>query len=183
MTMRAIRTFAFWTFKAGPLARIICRVTKGSWAHMGIGFRMEDMSERYFEALYSKGVVGPKPISELKAFGNKKGCRWWYDYAELDSGASQAKYLECRGQVGKVGYYAWQLACMWAFERLGVPVPHSPDRVVCSELVARVLSPELDLRDAIHNKFDMVNPASAYRRWIKLHAMDASSESAPTEGD
>ena len=168
--MRAIRTFLFWSTSPSWLSRMICRITRGPWNHTGIGFRMDDCSEYYYEALAGKGVRGPKPMCELDAFAEKPGCVVFKDYTELSPDKSYGKMLECVEMTGRTGYAEWQLVCMWAFERFNIPVPTSPNRVVCSELTSRVLSPDIDLRDPSHTTFDTVNPSSSFRAWMRLHS-------------
>jgi hypothetical protein len=168
--MSAIRTFLFWSTTDGWISRLIRRITKGQWSHTGVGFRLEDCSEWYFEAHAGKGVRGPLSIKNLEVWGSKDGHRWWMDYTELSPKESEAKWIECLSLAGHTSYSEWQLVCMWAFERFGIPVPRSPHKMVCSELTSRVLTPEIDLRDKVRTRFDEVNPNSAFRAWMRLHA-------------
>jgi hypothetical protein len=181
----AISVWLFWTARIrSPLTWLIVRVTgrrlpdkSDAWAHMGVGFTMADGREIYFECLYHDGFAGPKPREKLQAFWVAGGRLKIHRIPGLTGYAAHRIYLTCSEWVGKKGYFAWQLAMMWAFERLGIRVPPSPDRLVCSEAAARLLWPHLDLRDE-HRDFDEVNPNSAYRRFLEISSQRASGHVA-----
>ena len=167
----AIAAFIFWTASPSAVSRLIVRVTgrqladrSDVWSHMGIGFVFNDLTSVYYEAFFSQGFSGPKPLAKLLNFENAGG-RLHRQTVKLRPGGAEIKRRECETWVGKRGYYALQLAAMWACERLGTRVRETPNRVVCSEAVARLLYPEIDLRDSRRTRFDEVNPNSAYRRF------------------
>jgi hypothetical protein len=78
-------------------------------------------------------------------------------------------------------YNAAQLAAIWASIRFGCPVPRTPTRGICSEDVARLLFPILDLREP-GKSFDHADPNSVYRQYLALqiatrHAAERSAAS------
>ena len=142
------------------------------WSHAGIIFNLDNGESEYYEALFSEGFVGPKPTTHLiEKISEKNG-----KLKILDSGIKeiycQGIYLQCQSWVGKKGYNKLQLVSMWFFERIGRwigwKIPRSPNKLVCSEAVARLVYPYIDLRDEIRTRFDEVNPNSAYRKFIKI---------------
>lgn len=112
--------------------------------------------------------MGPRTLSDLQSWAEKPGRRLAVLPTSIRGAAAERVHRQAQSWVGRVGYFAWQLAGMWAFERLRIPVRKSPGKVVCSEAVARLVFPELDLRDAFRD-FDAVNPASGWRKyhWLK----------------
>ena len=109
------------------------------------------------------------PHRPLFRFAEKDGKRKLVvAYTDLDARTSEEKRQVCRAMVGTVGYGQAQLVLMALSERYHLPVPHSPSRVVCSEAVSRILYPQIDLRDARRKRHDMVNPNSAWRRWLEM---------------
>lgn len=167
----ATRTFIFWVDPATRFAALAKFGTDGPWGHMGVGFELSDKSEIYYEALLSEGFVGPKPIARLHRFVAEDDKRKLVvAYTDLDAATSVAKRHVCEGLTGWLGYNSLQLGLMAISERYHIPVPRSPGKVVCSEAVARVLQPEIDLRDGRRVRFDMVNPNSAWRRYLGIRA-------------
>lgn len=173
----SIRAFIFWSYHPGLLGRLTVRVTgnqlpdhSDAWSHMGLGFQfaLNARDTVYYEALFSDGFRGPKSIWKLIDFEKTGGRVAIYPVPIFGENADRLKKL-CDAWVGRKGYYAWQLVSMWSFERfgrfLGAHVPRSPDRLVCSEAVARLVFPAIDLRDDIRKEFDEVNPNSAWRKW------------------
>ena len=121
----------------------------------------------YFEALFETGFCGPEYLQNLFAWRDADKRRsvavlWLRVSPDL----AQKKFLEASILVGKLGYAETQLLSMLWFERVGkyfgFKVPKSLDRVVCSQAVAQILAPEIDLRDSVHTQFDEVTPGSAY---------------------
>ena len=176
----AIHAFIFWSYDPSSwMAPLTVRITgrrlpdkSDAWSHMGLGFRFECAEDDtvYYEALFSDGFCGPKRIWKLMDFEKTGGRVGIYPIPIYGAAAADLKKL-CNAWVGRKGYYAWQLVSMWAFERfgrfLGAHVPRSPERVVCSEAVARLVFPALDLRDDARD-FDEVNPNSAWRKWQQI---------------
>jgi hypothetical protein len=170
---QADEAFIFWTRGTSALSRLIVRVTGGqlpdhsdAWSHMGLGFYMADGTQEYFEALAGRHVQGPKPLSKLKAWvQSDPRHRCHIELLPLDKQTSQLKYQIVRSWVGTVGYSLWQLYIIWRTERFSWPMRAVWPGVVCSELVARVLAPEVDLTDSYRTIPDAVNPNSAWRAW------------------
>jgi len=176
--MKPVRIFIFWSYVPEWWSWAIVRITgrqlpdmSDAWSHMGIAFEFSDGSNQVFEALFSKGFTGPESMESIyEKIKSKNG-----KIAVIATGIKEIYveeiYKRCESQVGKLGYYAWQLALMWFYERIGRfigwKIPHSPDKTVCSEAVARLVWPHLDLRDEIRTEFDEVNPCSAWRKWFK----------------
>jgi len=183
----AIKLFLFWSFDpTSTMPKLTVRVTgrqlpdkSDSWGHEGLGFELSDGTLEYYECLFSDGFRGPKPIEKLMEF-QKAGGR--VDIQVVDSlKCPEAQQIRntCQMWVGQKGYYAWQLVLMWYFERVlrfyHKHIPPSPNRLVCSEAVARLVWPWIDLRDEDRN-FDEVNPNSAYRKWLKIKEANETTD-------
>ncbi len=169
---QATDIFVFFCRGEGMLSRAIMRITGGEWSHCGIGFTLLNpdggtREEVYFEALFRRGFQGPRSIKHI------------YDWKAgdprrdvivvrlgVDPAVATAKLVVAQTLVGLVGYAAWQLVGMWAFERfgrsMGWHVPRSRRRMVCSEAVASILYPQIDVTDAHHVRLDEVTPVSLY---------------------
>lgn len=167
---RAVRTFIFWVFADTRLSRLTRFATDGSWSHMGLGFVMDTGFLCIYEALWAeKGFVGPKPFARVMEFAAENPKRKLaLQYTGLDEQTSERKRLVCEASKGVLSYGPWQLAMMGLSERYHVPVPKSERKVVCSEIVSRILQPEIDLRDGRRRTDDHVNPNSAWRRWLEV---------------
>jgi len=173
--MNAVKVFIFWTAGKSWLSRLIVRVTgrqlsdkSDAWSHMGIGFMLEDGKRIYFEALFSQGFTGPKPIEKLLAFRDAGG-KLSIQFTSIVGPNAEATRERCLIWKMYKSYYAWQLLMMWAFERvgrfIGWRISRTPGKVVCSEAVGSLVWPFIDLRDEIRTGFDMVNPNSAWRKY------------------
>lgn len=173
----AISAFIFWSADASSwLAPLTIHITghqlpdrSDAWSHMGLGFGLFDGRVVYFENLFSDGFCGPKPIEKLIAFHTAGGRLSIQPLDHLSSAVCQHIREKCEAWVGqRRGYFAFQLIAMGAFERVMRFVHRhirpSPNRGVCSEDVARLLFPYVDLRDPDRD-FDEVNPNSAWRKW------------------
>lgn len=146
-------------------------MTDGPWAHMGLAFGMSDESGQYCEALMGENVTGPKDVAKLTALqAENSKTRIAFVLLQLTPEECEQKRQLCFAWRGVMTYSKPQLLAMAMFERYGLPVPHSPSRVVCSEFVARVLYPQIDLRDLRRTRFDEVNPNSAWRRLMEIQA-------------
>jgi hypothetical protein len=195
--------FVFFCRGEGLLSRSIMRITDGQWSHCGIGFTIPaksvppdsplrpplstsvDVYEVYFEALFRKGFQGPRAISHIYDWKAKDPRR---DVIVVRLGVDPAvateKLIMAQTLVGLVGYAAWQLVAMWAFERfgrsMGCHVPRSRRRVVCSEAVATILYPQIDVTDAHHTRLDEVTPVSLYwaiQRYLGMrHSADVENK-------
>ena len=173
----AVRTFIAWVDSALPHGRAISYLTDGPWSHQLIGFELVDGSPVYYESLYKTGFTGPHDLAKLTAWLAKNPARKFVKtFVPIDAAASQAKRLAADRMAGNMGvghqagYGKLQLLLMAAFERYGIPVPASPNHVVCSEAVSRLLCPEIDLRDHRRKSHDEVNPNSAWHRWLEIQA-------------
>lgn len=161
-----IRCFIYWTRDDRSLVSwLIRRVTGCDWSHVGIGFAFVDSCDNpagcvAFEALFGLGFVGPTPWQDILAWAKQPGRSiMTEDVIPPSLMMLQEKYALALRLVGALGYAVWQLLAMWGFERLGIRVPRSPRRVVCSEIVARILFPEIELRTD-GRSFDEVTPCS-----------------------
>lgn len=162
-----VEMFAFWTHGEKWISQVISRVTGCPWSHCGIGFVLEEgktTKRVYFEALFSGGFQGPKPWNDVTDWKAANKERRLFS-RELGTGPDMAmkKLSLCRQLVGIRSYFAWQLVCMYFFERFGWKVPRSDKKVVCSEIVGRVLYPEMDLRTE-GRTFDEITPCSICQR-------------------
>jgi len=183
--LTAIKVGLFFSFVPEFASKLIVRVTgkkldnkSDAYSHCGVVFEMSDGKIIYYEALFSEGFSGPKPIKKLQAKIIKNDGRFCFWWLSLDSAVAEQVRLRCENWVGTRGYYAWQLASMWWFERVGRHfgwhVPASPSKMVCSEACARSLFPWIDLRDNDHPRFDEVNPNSVYRRTVEIDILGAA---------
>ena len=160
---------AFVFFAAGDnlFSRLIAKIC-GVWSHAGVGFRLQNGDSIYFEALFAKGVQGPKPLVHLMEWVVKSQKRR-VAIVELpiEANVCERKYGIAQTYRDLAGYGEWQLLAMWFFEKIGRRwgwhVPRSPGRVVCSEFAARVLWPEIPLTDSMRPRLDEVTPGSAWR--------------------
>lgn len=174
-TGTATDIFVFFCQGDSILSRLIMRLSSRS--HCGIGFVGSDGSDLYpwavyFEALFGKGFQGPRSLSDLSDWAAKNPKRKIeVIYLGVEPSVAHAKFIQASEMVGKRGYAEWQLLAMWFFERMGRRwgwhVPRSTGRVVCSEAVARILAPEIDLRDPDHPGFDEVTPGSVHDAVMK----------------
>lgn len=178
---KAVRVFVFWSYVPEWWAKAIVWITgkqlpdkSDAWSHMGIGFEMLDGCALYFEAIVEQGFCGPKPIKKLIDKINSSNGRLKVEYLiDLNSEGATWLYLKCEKWVGIKTYSAWQLIRMWFFERfgrwIGIHVRPTPDKLVCSEAVARLIHPfGYDLTDSIRIRYDEINPNSAFRKWLKI---------------
>ena len=178
--MNPLRVFIFWSYVPEWWSKAIVWITgkqfpneSDAFSHMGIGFEMSDGSAEYYECIVRKGFIGPQPIKKLIDKINSSNGRLKVEYLNLkEFQAIQLSGL-CRSWVGRKSYSEWQLIRMWFFERfgrwIGLHIPRTPDLLVCSEAVARLIYDYgYDLTDEIRTRFDEVNPNSAYRKWLKI---------------
>jgi len=176
----ALKAFIFWSADdTSWLTPFTIRVTGGqlpdksdTWSHMGLGFELAGGKTIYYENLFRDGFRGPKPIEELIAFRNAGGRLSIQPVDGLTVETCESIRDRCEAWADKRrGYYHWQLIAMWYFERFlrfyHRHIQPSPDRGVCSEDVARLLHPFVELRDTIRD-FDEVNPNSAWRQWLNI---------------
>ena len=161
----------FYTFSGSKIAMLARWSTNGPFGHMGIAFERADGSIDCFEARSDEGFVGPFPIEEMAAYVDTRSGHFLIGNA-LDLAPTDVSniYTAAMNMVGNVSYSKMQLGLMFLSERYGVRLRHSPNKVVCSEAVARLLYPHVDLRDCDHSTFDVVSPNSAYWRMCEIQA-------------
>ena len=164
---KVISMFVFFAAGETWFSGLIKKVC-GGWSHMGIGFRLDDGSAEYFEALYAKGVRGPKPLQDLIDWSWEVPSRqvaivnlpWIPPYI------CERKYGISRTYVGMAGYGELKLLVMWCFEKvsrkIGLKLLDSTRQVVCSTFAARVLYPDYPLTDKVRLTDDEVTPGSAW---------------------
>jgi len=180
MTSPPIRTFLYWLNSGSRFARLIAFASDGPWSHMGGGFELEDGTIERFEALKHQGFNGPKPMQSLLDFvQSDPKRRMAIEYTDLDAEQSVIARDRCKSMVGKVAYGELQLALMGLSERYFLPVPTTRGVTVCSEAWSRILEPWVDLRDRRRHKHDMVNPNSAWRRFLEIKGGYSELNAAP----
>ena len=161
----------FYTFSGSKIAKLARWATNGPWGHMGISFEKDDGSIDCFEARSDEGFVGPFPVQQTAAYVDERG--GYFEISkplDLSTAAVASIHAGTRRMVGNVTYSKMQLGLMFLAERYGIRLPPSPNKVVCSEAVARLLDPHVDLRDCDHSTFDVVSPNSAYWRMCEIQA-------------
>lgn len=176
-----MKVFIFWSYIPEWWSKAIVWITgkqlpdeSDAFSHMGIGFEYGDGKREYFEAIIDEGFSGPKPYEKL--FNKTKSGQLVLEWLQFSPEDAEKLWIECQAWVGKKSYSARQLIQMYFFERLGIPVPRSPGRVVCSEAVTRLIGEQIarrlklsrfyDLRDEKRKTYDEVNPNSAYRKRV-----------------
>ena len=162
----------FYTYSGSVIAMLAAWATGKPWGHVGIAFEYHDGRIECFEARSAEGFVGPFPIEEARAYIKERGGKFLLGkpLVEISEQASAAIYENALDMVGNVSYSKIQLGLMWLSERYGFKPKRSEDKIVCSEAVAMVVHPHLDLRDANHDSFDTVPPNSAYWRMCEIQA-------------
>ena len=176
----AIAVYVFFTKGEKVLSKMICAAEDSPFSHMGIGFRLVSGLEYYYEALVRKGFRGPLPLADLVAWQAEKQKRALV-ILELPCLASRAETKRIVTDTFRdvVTYYEWQLVALLFAIKFGWPMFESPSRVVCSEIVARILSPEIELRDKTHKIFDLVTPGHAWRTLLRMNVLSLNSSQVP----
>lgn len=170
----AIGISAFWTCGEGKLSKAITGVLDSEYSHMGLIFHLRNGRSIYYEALVGRGVVGPRDAAELQAWADADPRRKLLVVALPNMAAcAELKQIIMETYVGMATYGEMQLLTMFAWERWGWKIRESKSRVVCSELCARILAPEMDLTDPQHPTPDYVSPKSAL---VRVRAILAPSE-------
>ena len=155
-----VELFVFACWGDSWISRLIRHVTGGP-SHVGVGWRfvspvVQDTIRRsrlvfdgvwYSEALFGR-TIGPARRWKRVVEWALKGPTRRIDERKvaLDRAAAVRCWRRAQLFVGRRSYGEWQLFFMWLHARVGTRVPSSPLKFVCSEYVARVLFPELDLR-------------------------------------
>lgn len=155
--------FVFFCWGDAFYSKLISRVTGGP-SHAGIGFYYENRESRYFEALFGKGVVGPRPFTKVKDWFLRSPKTRNIDVIPINGFTPEQcalKLAMAHTYVDTAGYGEMQMLAMYLFYRFGFRVPSTPGRVVCSEFVARLLSPEIELATK-DRSYDEISPAYLY---------------------
>jgi len=185
----SVHLLAMWG--DAPWSRAVSRLTGGGPSHVALAFLREDSyfnlpefapdveRERapdgcYIEALFGRGVRRPRPVSDAYAWAARRPSRRiesWplisLDPADQPSALARRKFAQALTWVGAAGYGHLQILAMLLRKKIGWPVRRTIGRVVCSELVARIMYPEIDLRDG--RDFDETTPANTLRAAIRLN--------------
>jgi hypothetical protein len=187
---KCIAVWIGWTYQDEWISRLIVRVAGGPYSHSFVRFDLEDGRHVYFESLFTKGVVGPRDFADLILWQAKDSRRrltvekvHWFTRAQC-----QAVYQRAVAMVGTAGYGKLQLLSHWWMERMGkrygFRMRNTPSKVTCAEFKARILHPDLDLRDEIRDHFDAVTPHSAgvqyHRIFRTLQASGAFDQAIET---
>lgn len=204
----AIAQYVFFSRGEKRSSDIICRVDNSPFSHMGIGFKIEaeggnlkdegkrekgkenchghtrtedDKTEVYYEALVGKGFRGPKPLTDLIGWQAELPERRSVLVAEIPSlaGIAELKRRLTQSYTEIVTYSEWQLVALFFAIRYGWEIAESHKGVVCSEIAARILYPEIELRDHEHHIFDLVTPGTAWRNLNRLDQWSRALNSAP----
>jgi hypothetical protein len=158
--MKARRIYVFFTRGDGVLSRLIAKVLGGVWTHAGLMFQLADGSEVYYEALAGEGVAGPRPAAELIDWQARRPADRKLLILELPDLAPAAgiKLAITETYKSLVTYSELALLAHWFFARFGVPLKDTPNRVICSELVSRILAPEYRVPCDTYPNHDCVTP-------------------------
>jgi hypothetical protein len=171
--MTPISAWIFWTGSNDFAGRIIRRVTGlGPWTHVGIGYNLASDKQVYFEAHWSHGAfAGPVDAAKLTGFElQRPGNRLTIRHLDLSHDDLMTAWERTWSMIDtRHGYARWQLVQIWALERLGLRVRHSPHKVICSEAVSRILNHIVDLRG--ERRHDEVTPNSAYEQFLIWEAV------------
>jgi len=158
----------------------IAALCDGSWSHTGL--MVQDLAGKciVYEAILADNAIDkrdaiPRFQSFLADDPRNRLCilplpraLLGYADAEIDLVVHYAEAC-----VGDVTYATGALLGLAFAQRLGINLPDSPSKQVCSEFVARVLgggdheaaAPIVcDLRDDRHNAYCLVTPDSVFRR-------------------
>ena len=181
-----IELWAYWMRSDDFIGNAIAGITDGDWSHAGLMIYRPDNTADVYEAIFEDNKIDkryavPRFTSFLAASpGNRLLLvplrRDVFGYTD-DDVARVIKYAE--SCVKDVSYARWQLVGMALAQRLGLPVPSSTTKQVCSEFLARCLGsgdeewnvPTLcDLRDDRHDTYDLCTPDSTKRRMMDILA-------------
>jgi len=168
---RLVNVRIFYTFSGSIIAKLAVFATKGPWGHVGIAFEYSDGSIVCFEARSDEGFVGPFPFQDVKDYVNARGGKYFIGKPlEIDTEDVQKIYQKAISMIGSVSYSKGQLGLIFLAERYGLPIRRSPNKIVCSEGVAVLVYPNVDLRDCDHDTVDKVTPNSVYYRDCEIQA-------------
>jgi hypothetical protein len=118
--------------------------------HVSLGFGFVDSEKPEF-IIEAAGPLKDTTVRSWKRVCDEMehwGANDWIEAVELSLPPAEAWYIyeQAHELVGNDTQYAtWQLIQIYLSIRLGLPIPSSPDRMVCSELVSRCLQLVVDL--------------------------------------
>jgi hypothetical protein len=160
MTLLAMWGDAWWS-------RAITRLTDGGPSHVALGFENDSFPGEYYEALAGHRVRGPIPYQDAQDWAAKRPKTRRLEFVKLseDRCLVDRKLKTAQMWVRAAGYGHLQIVAMLLFLKFGWRVPPSMGRVVCSELVARILWPDIDVTEG--HDFDAVTPANVWRAALK----------------
>ncbi|NCC50911.1 MAG: hypothetical protein EOM20_06800 [Spartobacteria bacterium] len=170
-----VRAKVFASTTGGKFSKLAQRVCDGDQTHMGLIFEFENNSAIYIEAYFRVGVR-LRPYGKLEEFLRADpDNRVWIAPTDIEDAEARALFRDCCNDIGRAGYYEWQLVLMWLHERLGralrFSLPNTEDLVVCSEWVARRLYIYgYNLLDSFRDDFEKVTPVSGWERIVKINA-------------
>jgi hypothetical protein len=168
-----VKVFASTT--GGKISRFAQRVCGGEQTHIGLIFEFANCEAFYIEAYFRFGVRICS-YEQLDTFlWADPANRVWIAPTDIEGQFARTLYMDCFNDIGRAGYYEWQLVLMWLHERLAriirFRLPNTEDLVVCSEWVARRLyNYGYNLMDTFHDDFETVTPASAWKRIKEINA-------------
>jgi hypothetical protein len=174
--------WVFWMRSHDFVGNAIASVTDGLYSHTGLMVYNPDGVATCYEAIFAKGsIVKVDARQRFKEFlaesAKNQMCLVPITWATDTQIATALRYAE--SCVKDVAYGRWQLLAMLGAQRWGFPIRGSTTKQVCSELVARALGGGdvesacpciCDLRDSRHNRYDLVNPDSAFRQMMAIVA-------------
>lgn len=167
--MSVEKVYIFFTATDTLVSKLIRFVTKGQWSHVGIGFKDKDGSEFYYEALAGKGFRGGKAMSDLVSWQSEKPKSRSVailDIPALRDGGDQFLGM-AMAYSNTVTYGEMQLLAHFFVAKLGMSLKNTPNKVICSEIVSRIVYPTLNLMDEVHHNHDMVTPQSLFDKLIE----------------
>jgi len=164
---KAVTIFLFWTVGEGWLSRLIQRVSNPT--HAGLGWVKDDGTKEYAEALFNKGFRAGMPFKKLLAWvnGHPKRKLIVMNTNIVNGDAEEVRQAALKLQ-GATSYSEYQLFQMWAFERLGLPVRRSSDKVVCSEVQAVLVQKYYNFTTTDRPTVDYLRPQDIYEQYKSL---------------
>jgi len=164
----------FFTFSGSTISKLATWATGKPWGHTGIVFECSNAKQfEAFEARSDQGFVGPYDFNKTVDYITKRHGRiLLVNHLSIDGYDAASVYDRACSMAadGNISYSKPQLALMFLFERYGIKFRPSKNKIVCSEAIARLLYPFIDLRDVNHPTFDTVTPNSAYYRICEIQA-------------
>ena len=131
----------FWTYSGSRLSKLVKAAQGGEWTHCGLLFVDKNGNRYAFEARSTEGWVGPYDFAQTENYihdvGGKMIVSATLPFTEFEAGEAYRRAMDLHETSKPYSY--WQLVWIWLANRYGVRVPHSPDKLICSEGTARPL--------------------------------------------